>query len=113
MSTAFERFKNGFDKWEARAAQVSSDVLQSPLVLEPAGAMLSAMMRGRARTNKAMQGVWSAVGLPNRRDQERTLRSLSVLERRVIDLEEKLDDANEALRQAREEVAGFPSGKER
>lgn len=103
MSTAFEKFKKHFDKWEARAAEASSDLLQSPFVLEPSGALLSALMRSKARTDKAMQGVWSAVGLPNRRDQERTLRLLSVLERRVIDLEEKLDDANEALRQAREE----------
>jgi hypothetical protein len=43
------------------------------------------------------------VGLPNRRDQERTLRLLTVLERRVIDLEEKLEDAREDARRARAE----------
>ena len=99
----FDRLKKGFDKWEGRAANLSGEVLRSPLALEPAGALLSALMRRKARADRTLAGVWSAVGLPNRRDQERTLRLLTVLERRVIDLEEKLDDANEALRQARAE----------
>jgi hypothetical protein len=103
--TLFEKWKKGFDAWEARAAKVSSKVLESPVVLEPTGALLSAVMRGKARTDRVLGDVWSAVGLPNRRDQERTLRLLTVLERRVIDLEEKLEDAHEDLRRARSESA--------
>ena len=99
--TLFEKWKKGFDAWEAQAAKRSSEVLQSPRILEPAGAVLSAVMRGRARADRALGDVWSAVGLPNRRDQERTLRLLTVLERRVIDLEEKLEDAREDARRAR------------
>lgn len=101
--TLFEKWKKGFDAWENKAAKWSADVLQSPKVLEPSGTVLSAVMRGRARTDRALAGVWSAVGLPNRRDQERTLRLLTVLERRVIDLEEKLEDAREDARRARSE----------
>jgi hypothetical protein len=101
--TLFEKWKKGFDAWEVRAAKASSKVLESPRVLEPSGALISAVMRGKARTDRALTSVWSAVGLPNRRDQERTLRLLTVLERRVIDLEEKLEDTSEALRRARDE----------
>jgi hypothetical protein len=101
--TLFEKWKKGFDAWEVEAAKRSSEILQSPRVLEPAGAVLSAVMRGRARADRALSDVWSAVGLPNRRDQERTLRLLTVLERRVIDLEEKLDDAREDVRRAQSE----------
>lgn len=103
--TLFEKWKKGFDAWEIRAAEVSSKVLERPAVLEPSGALISAVMRGKARTDRALASVWSAVGLPNRRDQERTLRLLTVLERRVIDLEEKLEDANESLQKARNEIA--------
>ncbi len=93
MTTLFDRWKKGFDAWEERTAKRSSELLQSPRVLEPAGAVLTALLHGKARAGRTLTGVWSAVGLPNRRDQERTLRMLSVLERRILDLEEKLDDA--------------------
>ena len=92
----FEKWKKGFDAVELRVAKLSNKVLEKPAVLEPAGALLSALMRRKARTDRALTSLWSAVGLPNRRDQERTLRLLTVLERRVIDLEEKLEDAREA-----------------
>jgi hypothetical protein len=101
MGVLFDRFKKRFDVWEGRAAAVSAEVLKSPRVLEPSGTVLSAVMRGKARADRTLQGVWSAIGLPNRRDQERTLRLLSVLERKVIDLEEKLEDAHDALRRQR------------
>lgn len=101
MTTLFQTWKKEFDAWEARAAKVSSQVLESPAVLEPSGALLSLVMRGKARTDRALSGMWSAIGLPNRRDQERTLRMLTVLERRVIDLEEKLEDAHDELLRAR------------
>lgn len=101
MGVLFDRFKKGFDAWEGRAAAVSAEVLKSPRVLEPSGTVLSAVMRGKARADRTLQGLWSAIGLPNRRDQERTLRLLSVLERKVIDLEEKLEDQNDALRRQR------------
>ena len=92
-----DRFKKHFDVWEDRAAKLSARVLQSPRVLEPSGAALSAAMRGKARIDRALHGAWSTLGLPTRRDQERTLRLLALLERKVIDLEEKLEDAREAL----------------
>lgn len=97
MGVLFDKFKKRFDAWEVRAADVSSQILESPRVLEPSGAVLSAVLRSKARVDRTLQGVWSAIGLPNRRDQERTLRLLSVLERKVIDLEEKLEDANDLL----------------
>lgn len=100
MGKRFDQFKKGFDAWEGQAAKLSSEVLESPRVLEPAGAALTVLMRGKARVDRALSGVWSTIGLPNRRDQERTLRLLSVMERRIIDLEEKLEDANDALARA-------------
>ncbi len=109
--TLFEKWKKGFDAWENRAAGLSNKVLESPIALTPAGALLSALMRRKARADRALASVWSAVGLPNRRDQERTLRLLTVLERRVIDLEEKLVDAGEAVRRA--QAASATPTKER
>jgi hypothetical protein len=101
VGALFDRWTKGFDAWESRAAKISSEVLESPRVLEPSGALLSSVLRGKARANRALQGVWTAVGLPNRRDQERTLHLLTVMERRILDLEEKLEDAHEELRRER------------
>ena len=102
MGVLFDKWKKGFDAWESRAATVSAEVLSSPRVLEPSGALLSALMRGRARADRALEGMWSSIGLPTRRDQERTLHLLSVMERKIIDLEEKLEDAEEALAHERQ-----------
>lgn len=107
MGKRFDRFKKAFDVWEGQAAKVSSEVLESPRVLEPMGVALTVVMRGKARIDRTLSGVWSTIGLPNRRDQERTLRLLSVMERRIIDLEEKLEDQSDLL--ARSSTASRPA----
>jgi hypothetical protein len=106
--TLFEKWKKGFDAVEGRAAKLSNKLLENPLVLEPAGAALSALMLRKARADRMLADLWSAVGLPNRRDQERTLRLLTVLERRVIDLEEKLEDARDAVSRVQSQSASQP-----
>jgi hypothetical protein len=52
--------------------------------------MLTAAMKTKAATDKAMSAWWSMLGLPTRRDQERSLHKLNQLESRLYDLEEKL-----------------------
>jgi hypothetical protein len=65
-------------------------VLKSPLVLGPAGAMLSGVMKAKAQSDKATASFWGALGLPTKRDQERSLHALNQLESRLLDLEERL-----------------------
>lgn len=88
----FDQWKKGFDAWEAATAEYLETVLKSPLVLTPAGALLSMVMKGKAQTDKTMAQFWGAWGLPTKRDQERTLHALNQLESRLLDLEEKLAD---------------------
>jgi hypothetical protein len=88
----FAEGKSAFEKWERATAQVLETWLKSPLVLEPAGAWLSTTMRMKAMTDRAVAGMWGAMGLPTKRDQERTLHALHTLESRLLDLEEKLAD---------------------
>ena len=66
-----------------------------PLALGPAGAMLTAAMKTKSATDRAVAAWWGAMGLPNRRDQERALHKLNQLESRLYDIEEKLEDAQE------------------
>ena len=86
----FDDWKKGFDAWENATAEYMEKVLKSPLVLTPAGTMLSAGMKAKAASDKAMAQFWGAWGLPTKRDQERTLHALNQLESRLLDLEEKL-----------------------
>ncbi len=111
MGKRFDRFKKAFDVWEGQAAKVSSEVLESPRVLEPMGVALTVVMRGKARIDRTLSGVWSTIGLPNRRDQERTLRLLSVMERRIIDLEEKLEDQSDLLARSGETASAPALGE--
>jgi hypothetical protein len=86
----WDLWKKGFNSWEQATTQYMEKVLSNPAVLDPAGAMLTAAMKTKAATDRAMSMWWSMLGLPTRRDQERTLHKLNQLESRLFDLEEKL-----------------------
>ena len=92
-NSRWDRFKKGFDKWEANAATVIESIMKKPEVIEPAGAALSAVMKLRAANQAALAAWWSTLGLPTKRDQERTLHLLNRLETRILDLEDKLADS--------------------
>ncbi len=83
-------WRNGFTAWENATARYMEKVMSNPSVLGPAGAMLTAAMKTKAATDKAMSTWWSMLGLPTRRDQERSLHKLNMLESRLYDLEEKI-----------------------
>ena len=69
-------------------------MLKNPKVLEPAGAMLTATMKMKAASDKAMANFWGSWGLPTKRDQERTLHALNQLNSRLLDLEERLAEVH-------------------
>jgi hypothetical protein len=89
----WDMWKQGFNAWEQATAQYMEKVMANPGVLGPAGSMLTAAMKTKAATDKAVAAWWSAVGLPTRRDQERALHKLNQLESRLYDLEEQLYEA--------------------
>ena len=89
----WETWKKGFDVWEQKTAELFEAVLKNPKVLEPAGAMLTATMKLKAAADKAMANFWGSWGLPTKRDQERTLHALNQLNSRLLDLEERLAEA--------------------
>jgi hypothetical protein len=84
-------FKKYFGAWESQTATLAEAWLKSPLLLEPAGMWLGAMMKTKAQTDKAAASFWGSIGLPTKRDQERTLHALNQIESRLLDLEEKLE----------------------
>jgi hypothetical protein len=92
---AWDMYKKAFFAWENATAKFLETALKSPLVLGPSGAMLTSAMKAKAMSDKAVATWWGAMGLPTKRDQERTLHALHQLESRLIDLEEKLAPAKE------------------
>lgn len=91
----WDTWKKGFDAWEEATAKYTEQWLRSPLVLGPAGVMLSLAMKAKAQADEAKAQWWGEMGLPTKRDQERTLHLLHQLQSRIIDLEEKLEDAQQ------------------
>ena len=89
----WDLWKQGFNAWEQATSQYFEKVLGNPGVLGPAGAMLTLSMKTKSATDRVMTAWWSTLGLPNRRDQERTLHKLNQLESRLYDLEEQLAEA--------------------
>ena len=92
----WKMWKKGFDAWERHTADYLEAVLKNPAVLGPAGSFLTAAMKTKAATDKAVATWWGAMGLPTKRDQERTLHKLNMLESRLFDLEDKLEDRLDA-----------------
>ncbi|MBX3129707.1 MAG: hypothetical protein KF718_23530 [Polyangiaceae bacterium] len=88
----WELYKKYFNAWEGATATYLEHWLKSPLVLEPAGAWLSATMKLKAQADQATASFWGNIGLPTKRDQERALHKLNQLESKLLDLEEKLAD---------------------
>ncbi len=88
----FEEWKKGFDAWEKATAELMETWLESPLVLEPSGAMLGVVSKVKAAQDEAAAKWWGSVGLPTKRDQERTLHRINELESKLLDLEERLED---------------------
>jgi hypothetical protein len=89
----WETFKQYVGAWESNTAKVAEQFLRSPLVLSPAATMLTAAMRTKALADKNLAAAWGALGLPTRRDQERTLHALHQIQSRLFDLEERLERA--------------------
>lgn len=87
----WDTYKKGFDAWESVTAKVVESWLKSPLVLKPSGAMLTSMMRAKAASDRMSAMWWGSLGLPTKRDQERTLHLLNKLESRLNDSEERLE----------------------
>ncbi len=88
----WDQWKKSFDTWENKTAKHLEKWLESPLVLAPSGALLSAVMKMKAKSDRAKAKWWGELGLPTKRDQERTLHMLNQLESRLMDLEERLED---------------------
>ena len=63
-----------------------------PSATSTGGAMLTAAMKAKTRTDQAAARYWSTLGLPTRRDQERMLHAINQLHSRISDLEEQLAD---------------------
>ncbi len=91
MTTTKEKGRKAFDAWESRTAEYVEKWMKSPLLLGPAGLVLTQAMRLKEAHGKVMGAWWSALGLSTRRDQERTLFALHKLESRLMDIEEKLE----------------------
>jgi hypothetical protein len=94
----WETWKKGFDAWEGATAEWLEQVLKSPLVLSPTGHLLTAAMKAKAARDQWVHRTWASLGLPTRRDQERTLHALNQLQSRLLDLEDKLEERTQEAR---------------
>jgi hypothetical protein len=87
----WSQWKQAFDAWENATAKWVEEWMKSPLVLGPSGAMLTVAMKAKKTADDAKAQLWAQMGLPTKRDQERSLHLLNQLQSRIMDLEEKLE----------------------
>lgn len=91
----WDTWKKSFDTWESATAGYFEKLLRNPSVLGPAGMLLTGAMKTKSATDRAMAAWWGAMGLPTKRDQERSLHKLNQLESRLLDLEDRLAERRE------------------
>ena len=89
----WDTWKKAFYAWEDATAKYTEKVMESPLVLAPSGLLLGSAMKAKAAYDRRAAELMGNLGLATKRDQERSLHVLNQLESRLIDLEEKLEDA--------------------
>jgi hypothetical protein len=109
----WDQWKKSFDQFEDASARYVEQWLKSPLVLGPSGNAFGQVMKAKAAGDRAAAQWWGTIGLPTKRDQERTLHLLNQLQSRLIDLEEQLADTQAALAAARAEPKGAEVRKAR
>jgi hypothetical protein len=93
MSSDYDAYKKSFEAWENLTADLLEKWTKSPLMLKPMAVLLTQAMKAKGSHEKMMSAWWTMMGLPTKRDQERTLFALHKLESRLMDLEERLDKA--------------------
>ncbi|MFO0612572.1 MAG: hypothetical protein U0414_08300 [Polyangiaceae bacterium] len=98
----WETYKKYFNAWEGPTATWLEGRLRSPLFLEPAAAGLSLLMKVKSAVDERTASVVGALGLPTKRDQERTLHALNQIQGRLLDLEDRLSEISAAA-EAREQ----------
>jgi len=91
--------KQAFDAWESAASPLFEAWLKSPLLVQPAGSVLSTVTQLRSAQQQMLARWWSSFGLPTRADQERAQHAMNELSSRLIDLEDKLADLERAREQ--------------
>ena len=89
----WQTWKKGFDAWENATAKYLETVLKSPALLTPSGMMLGGAMKAKAAYDRAAAQWMGSMGLATKRDQERSLHTLNQIESRLLDLEERLEEA--------------------
>jgi len=88
----WDTWKKGFELWEQSTAKFLEACLSSPLVLEPAGACLTAVMKAKKTQDDLVEKLVHGIGLPSRRDQERLLHAINQLTSKVTDLEDQAEE---------------------
>lgn len=86
----WKSWKSGFDAWEQSTATWLEQVMQSPMLLGPAGSVMSAAMRAKAEADKQAAAWWGQAGLAIKRDQERAMHGINQLGSKLLDVQEEL-----------------------
>lgn len=79
-----------FAVWERNTSAYFEKFLRNPNVLESLGQVMNAGYKNKIYVDKTLHAMWKNLGLPNKRDQERTLHLLNELHSRIHDLEDQL-----------------------
>lgn len=84
-------FKQAFNLWERTTSACFEELARNSTFLSANGAGLNSVLNFKKIADMSSQYYLSSIGLPTRRDQERTLHLLQQIEGRLDDLQFQID----------------------
>jgi len=92
-------FRQAFQIWERTTSAYFDALVRNAAFLTASGASMDSVFELKKLTDSGMRHFLAALGLPNRRDQERTLDLLQKIEGRLEDLQFQLQGREPATTQ--------------
>jgi hypothetical protein len=93
-----------FKAWEKGMSRWWDDVLDSPVFMEQVGKNLSRMVKTRSVVDKTIDQSLSVMHLPTRADFTRLGRVVTLLEEKLLSVEDQVLDLSDALAASRKEA---------
>lgn len=94
-----EFFKKSFEQWEQQTAAYWDSLLRSPSFLKASWQMVEQSLHAQQQITEMMQQQWAAMNLPTREAQERILHQLGQLQIQVDELNERVDDMLQSMKE--------------
>lgn len=89
-------FEQAYTVWEKRTSKLLDGAMRNSQILKASSDFMNQQFKSKIVVDQALLKTWRNLLLPNKKDQEKTLHLLNELHSRIFDLEERIEELNQA-----------------